>query len=296
MGDLPFTVAMDSADVWANRTIFRTDLHVGTPPDDSSPAGQDWGLPVYDWGALRKSNFAWLRARAARAGQLFSIYRVDHVIGFYRTFFRSHDDKTSGFSPNDEAAQIRLGESIMRLMQHFGEIVAEDLGTVPPFLRPSLERLAVPGYRVLRWEKDGGQYRDPAGWPVVSVATTSTHDTATNAEWYDGLSVDERTALAQIPDMRDIDPSAGFDDSVRDALLRTVYRAPSTLVLVTFQDAMGLRDRLNVPGTLADTNWTHRVAVDLGILASDAQSANRLLELAKEAERAPIAAEAPAAK
>src|SRR6185436_9240930 len=155
-----------------------------------------------------------------------------------------------------EAAQIGLGESIVRLMQPFGEIVAEDLGVLPSFLRPSLERLEVPGYRVLRWEKDEGQYRDPAGWPVMSVATTSTHDTTTNAEWYDRLSLDERKALARIPDMRHIDPSAGFDDSVRDALLRTVYRAPSTLVLVTFQDAMGLRDRVNVPGTLADTNWT----------------------------------------
>ncbi|MET0591724.1 MAG: 4-alpha-glucanotransferase, partial [Polyangiaceae bacterium] len=124
MGDLPFTVAMDSADVWSHRAIFRTDLRVGAPPDELSSEGQDWGMPVYDWVALQRSDFAWLRARAARAGELFSLYRIDHVIGFYRTFFRS-DAGSTGFTPLDEGAQIRLGEMVMRLMCHFGEVVAE---------------------------------------------------------------------------------------------------------------------------------------------------------------------------
>jgi 4-alpha-glucanotransferase len=285
MGDLPFTVAMDSADVWVNRSIFRTDLHVGAPPDESSPGGQDWGLPVYDWGALRKSDFAWLRGRAARAGELFSLYRLDHIVGFYRTFFRSSDGQTTGFTPADEGAQVRLGESILRLTRHFGNIVAEDLGTVPPFLRPSLERLAVPGYRVLRWEKDGEEYRDPKTWPSLSVATTSTHDTTTSAEWYDGLSIDERTALARIQSLRGIDPSRAFDDSVRDALLRAIYEAPSTLALVTFQDAIGSRDRINVPGTVAETNWSYRMPMSIDSLASDANVASRLLKLATETGR-----------
>src|SRR5262249_41063980 len=66
MGDLPFTVAVDSADVWSNPKVFRPELHVGTPPDDVSKEGQDWGLPAYDWNQLRKTEFNWIRARAAR--------------------------------------------------------------------------------------------------------------------------------------------------------------------------------------------------------------------------------------
>jgi hypothetical protein len=67
-------------------------------------------------------------------------------------------------------------------MMRWAEVIAEDLGTVPPFLRPSLETLGVPGYRVLRWEKDEqGAYRDPATWPEVSVCTNATHDTDTTA-------------------------------------------------------------------------------------------------------------------
>jgi glycogen operon protein len=286
MGDLPFTVAMDSADVWANRSIFRTDLRVGAPPDEMSPTGQDWGMPVYDWVALQRSDFAWLRARAARAGELFSLYRVDHVIGFYRTFFHSSDGLTSGFTPQDEGAQVRLGETTMRLMCHFGEVVAEDLGTIPPFLRPSLDKLRVPGYRVLRWEKDGKTYRDPATWPTLSVATSATHDTETTAEWYDKLTVEERRELLRLPGLTDLDPEQGFDDRARDALLKLIYGAPSTLVLVPFQDALGTRERINVPGTVGEQNWSYRIAADIEALLSEESSTARLAALAAETDRA----------
>jgi glycogen operon protein len=286
MGDLPFTVAMDSADVWANRSIFRTDLRVGAPPDELSHEGQDWGMPVYDWVALQRSDFAWLRARAQRAGDLFSLYRVDHVIGFYRTFFRSSDGHTSGFMPKDEGAQVRLGETIMRLLSHFGEVIAEDLGTVPHFLRASLDKLGVPGYRVLRWEKDGDHYRDPQSWPSLSVATNATHDTETSAEWYDGLSVARRADLLKLPHFTGLDPERGFDDRARDAMLKTIYSAPSTLAIVLFQDAMGSRERINVPGTVGDDNWSYRLAMDIENLLADEATITRLSALAAEAGRA----------
>jgi 4-alpha-glucanotransferase len=286
MGDLPFTVAMDSADVWANRGIFRTDLRVGAPPDELSSTGQDWGMPVYDWVALQRSDFAWLRGRAARAGELFSLYRVDHVIGFYRTFFRSSDGHTSGFLPEDEGAQVRLGETIMRLFRRFGEVIAEDLGTVPSFLGPSLDKLGIPGYRVLRWEKDGDKYRDPAAWPPLSIATNATHDTETSAEWYDGLSVERRAELLRLPHFAGLDPERGFDDRVRDALLKTLYSAPSTLAVVPFQDAIGSRERINVPGTVSDANWSYRLPMDVEVLLADEATIARLAALARETGRA----------
>jgi 4-alpha-glucanotransferase len=284
MGDLPFTVAMDSSDVWANRGIFRTDLRVGTPPEGED-AGQDWGLPVYDWMALQRSDFGWLRARASRAGDLFSLYRIDHVAGFYRTFFRSADGKSSGFAPADERSQVRLGETVMRLMRHFGEVVGEDLGNVPSFLRPSLDRMGVPGFRVLRWEKDGDDYRDPGQWPQNSVAATSTHDTEGIADWWDHLSEDERAALLKITSLKELDPKAAFDDHMRDALLRAVYATPSTLAIVPLQDAMGTRERINVPGTVAESNWSYRMAGDVDTLQGDAGNTERLAKLAEETGR-----------
>jgi glycogen operon protein len=287
MGDLPFVVGVDSADAWSNRELFRLDRRLGSPPDEGSPEGHDWGLPVYNWPAHQSRNFAWQRQRAARAGQLFSLYRVDHAIGFYRSYYRSANGQTSGFTPADEGAQLQLGEILLRAMSRFGEIVAEDLGSVPPFLRPSLERLAIPGYRVLRWEKDGDAFRDPGSWPSSSVATTGTHDTETIAAWYDALSADDRERLRAVPGLGDLDPGKPFDDGVRDRILRVVYASPATLTLVPFQDLMGTRERINVPGATGGANWTYRVAKTIDELTTDEDDTQRLGQLAADTGRAP---------
>jgi glycogen operon protein len=287
MGDLPFVPGLDSADVWSNRDLFRVDQRVGAPPDEGSPEGQDWGLPAYDWDALESADFAWIKGRSMRAGDLYSSYRVDHALGFYRTFVRSLDGETRGFSPPDEAAQIALGERIMRVMNRWGEAIAEDLGAVPPFLRPSLEKIGIPGYRVLRWEKDGDEFRDPATWPETSVATNATHDTDTTAEWYDRLSREDRQALRQVPTLERLDPERPFDEATRDLLLRAIYQAPSTIALVSFQDALGLRERINTPGTVRARNWTYRTGRTVDELLADAATLERLAGLAADTGRAP---------
>ena len=106
-GDLPFMVSGDSADVWARQDEFRLDASVGVPPDAFSATGQDWGLPVYRWDVLAERDFDWLRNRARRNADLFDGYRVDHLVGFYRTYFRPHDGGEPRFVPDDEEAQLR---------------------------------------------------------------------------------------------------------------------------------------------------------------------------------------------
>ena len=157
---------------------------------------------------------------------------------------------------------------------------------MPPFLRPSLERVGVPGYRVLRWERDGDGYRDPTGWPATSVATNATHDTDTTAAWYDGLSLDgTRASCAACP---------GWAASIRPRrsttrcatlLLRALYAAPSTLALIPFQDALGGRERINVPGTTDATNWRYRIAATVDDMLADEAATERLRTLAVDSGR-----------
>jgi 4-alpha-glucanotransferase len=286
-GDLPFMVGGDSADVWSRPTDFRLDRRVGTPPDAFSETGQDWGLPAYDWTVQRQHNFAWIEARAARSGVLYDLYRIDHVIGLYRTWTRSaKDPKDASFSPAKERDQIALGERLLGIFKRYGEVVAEDLGMVPEFLPPSLAKLGIPGYRVLRWEKDGkGIFKDPATYPAISVATNGSHDIETNAEWWDALSPEERTRVVAIPGLDGLDRSAAFGPEVRDALLRVLYAAPSELTISPFQDLLGARERVNVPGTVNETNWTYRMPMDLGALAADRDTRERLARLAEETGR-----------
>ena len=87
-GDLPFMVDGDSADVWARQHQFRLDVSVGVPPDAFSATGQDWGMPLYRGTSWRPEDFRWLRERARRSADLFDGYRVDHLVGFYRTYGR----------------------------------------------------------------------------------------------------------------------------------------------------------------------------------------------------------------
>jgi 4-alpha-glucanotransferase len=267
--------------------LFRIDQRVGTPPDGASETGQDWGLPVYDWEAFKDDDFAWIKARAMRAGQLYSLYRVDHALGFYRTYFRSTDGKQSGFTPADERGQMALGERIMRIMSRWGEVVAEDLGAVPPFLRPSLDKIGVPGYRVLRWEQEEERFRDPASWPAHSVATNATHDTETTADWFDGLTLEEREKLKRVPGLGDLDIGAPFSQRTGDLILRVLYRSPSTLALTLFQDALGERERINTPGSVGGTNWRFRAPKNADELLADSATTERLAALAKETGRAP---------
>ncbi len=286
MGDLPFMVAGDSSDVWARPADFRRDRRVGTPPDAFSAQGQDWGLPAFDWDVMAAAGFPWMDARAARAGAMFDMWRLDHVIGMYRTFSRSMSRDDEGFSPADPDAQMRLGESLMRLFARHGQVVAEDLGLLPPFLRPSLNALKIPGYRVLRWEHDDqGLYRDPATWPALSVATTGTHDVETNAVYWDALSPTERAALVALPALQHLDPKVDFGPPVRDGFLDAVYESPSSLLLIPLQDALGTRDRINVPGTVSTDNWTYRPAATLDAMTTDVALTRRLLTLGRRTGR-----------
>jgi 4-alpha-glucanotransferase len=289
MGDLPFMVATDSADVWSRPFDFRLDARVGVPPDQYSATGQDWGLPVYRWEVMEKNGFAWMNERARRGADLYGLYRVDHVVGFYRTYYRPDDGGAAAFVPDSEPAQIRNGEQVMRIFQQGARVIAEDLGTVPDFVRASLARLSIPGYRVLRWEKDGKVFRDPARWPAVSLATTGTHDTDSIADWYDGLETEERAALLAIPGLSALRARAPerFDVAVRDALLELIYASGSDLVLLPLQDALGSRERINTPGTVTGENWCFRMPMEIAALAADAETRERLRALAARTGRAP---------
>ena len=62
-------------------------------------------------------------------------------------------------------------------------------------MRASQARQAVPGLKVLRWEREwkvaGRPFRDPRAYPACSVAIIGTHDTESMADWWDGADLDE---------------------------------------------------------------------------------------------------------
>jgi 4-alpha-glucanotransferase len=286
LGDLPFMVGGDSADVWSHQDQFMLDATVGAPPDAFSATGQDWGMPVYRWDVVSRGGFRWLRDRARRNADLYDGFRVDHLVGFYRTYGRPKGDGEPFFTPSSEPDQVALGERILTLFRESGaHVIAEDLGIIPDFVRASMSRLGMPGFRVLRWERhwhvEGQPYRDPSEYPAFSVAVSGTHDTETLAAWWESVDEHERHQVLELSTVQRITVTVpAFDATVyspalRDVLLETLAASGSDLTLIPVQDVFGWRDRINVPATVNGSNWTFRLP----------WSVDRLDEVAEARER-----------
>ena len=276
LGDFPFMVTLDSADVWSRRRDFLLDASVGTPPDAFSETGQEWGLPPYNWDEARRNDFTWLRMRARRQANLYDGFRVDHLVGFYRTYVRPLDGRPPFFMPPEVPAQIALGETVLRIIiETNADVSVEDLGTVPTFVRESIARLGVPGYKVWRWETE-----DPAMYPPLSVAMSGTHDTETLGAWWETLTAAERARFGI--------EAEHYDEEVRDLIIEKLFHSGSNLVLLPIQDVFGWRDRINLPASIGDSNWTYVLPwpSDTANLQPDAiDCANRLAELSYQSGR-----------
>lgn len=262
MGDLPFAPSENSADVWANPSIFDPSRSVGAPPDAFSATGQRWGLPMYRWATMRRRGWRWLRARVRRMAELYDLFRVDHVVGLFRTF-SFVGESPNGFHPPQESAQIAQGREILQMMIDEGrpaQPVAEDLGVIPAFVTETLAALDIPGYKVLRWVREGDRFVDPASYPECSIATTGTHDTDSLVAWWGELPPPERRALLDLLSARET-AGAEFSRELRYAILGRLYASPSRMVIVPVQDLFGWPQRINTPATTGGDNWTFRLPV-----------------------------------
>jgi 4-alpha-glucanotransferase len=213
---------------------------------------------------------------------LFDSVRVDHLVGFYRTFGRPPGGE-GFFSPSDERSQTWLGEQNLKIVLDSGlEVIAEDLGTVPDFVRASMARLSVPGCKVLRWERDyqrdGHPFLDPATFSPGSVTLTGTHDTESLAAWWEGAAVDERRAFVDVPSLHalgETDPSVAWTDAFRDRVIEMAYHSRSDHLFMPIQDVFGWRDRINTPATVNEINWTWRLPWPVDQLAQTPDAAER---------------------
>jgi 4-alpha-glucanotransferase len=165
------------------------------------------------------------------------------------------------------------------------EIIAEDLGVVPDFVRASLARLSVPGYKVFRWERHWDEpdtpFRDPAEYPPVAVATSGTHDTEPMTIWWEQAPAAEKAAVLAIPSVRahltSEDAAIAATRSelphvLREALLESLYGSGANLLILPVQDVFGWRDRINRPATVSDDNWTWRLPWPSDRLATEPQA------------------------
>lgn len=262
IGDMPIFVALDSADVWANRDLFVLDeegaptVIAGVPPDYFSATGQRWGNPLYRWDEMRGRGFAWWKKRMRAALEQVDIVRVDHFRGFAAYWEIPADEPTAVNGRWVTAPGFELFEA---LSDELGAlpVIAEDLGVITPDVERLRDHFGLPGMKVLQFAFAGGPEDPylPHNYQQNCVVYTGTHDNDTTLGWYRSAPEAERDHVRRY--------LARDDDDIVWQLVRLALASTADLAVVPLQDLLRLggEARMNTPGSATD-NWTWRFAWD----------------------------------
>lgn len=291
-GDIPILISPDSLDVWLYRDDFNLDLTAGAPPDMFTPEGQSWGFPTYHWDIVKENDFRWWKTRLNIASEFYDIFRIDHIIGFYRIWAIKQGTKATegSFIPPDQNEALTQGEFLLTKLLSFTNMfpIGEDLGLFIDYIRKSLFNLAIPGTKIPRWErhyesdKSFIAYKDYAPF---SLTTLSTHDTETLAEWWNLFPEDARelckdTNLTYTETLPPETRLRILHDSHHTASLFHINLLGEYLALDPTLVAPDPRDeRINIPGTCLPTNWCHRYIPTIEDLASNTKLTNMMKSL-----------------
>lgn len=271
-GDIPILISPDSADVWHRRRYFLLDRVAGAPPDMYARKGQYWGFPIYDWVALERHRYDWWRERLRVADQLYNLYRIDHIVGFFRLWvIQKGKPATSGtFFPAREEEWIPHGKKIMEMMlETTPELlpIGEDLGVIPAAVRTCLADLGICGTKVLRWERyweGDGDFIPVSAYPPLTMSTVSTHDSDTLQLWWRHAPKEAK----RYAEHKGWNYQPFLSATHQKEILRESHHSSSLFHINLLQEYLTLfpefshphahQERINIPGKVLETNWTYR--------------------------------------
>lgn len=133
IGDIPIYVAFDSADTWANPTLFQLDENLtplavaGCPPDSFSATGQLWGNPLYRWDYHKETDYEWWMKRIAYCFTLYDVVRIDHFRGFDEYYSIPYGDLTAEFGHWEKGPGYDIFQTMKEKLGKKA-VIAEDLG------------------------------------------------------------------------------------------------------------------------------------------------------------------------
>ena len=257
IGDLPIFVPHDSADVWSHPELFQLDRRgqprrvSGYPPDRFNRNGQLWGHPQYDWPRHEQTDFAWWVRRLARIFELFDAVRIDHFLGFTRTWSIPARAASARAGRWVKSPGFKLFAAVLpKLGPH--PMIAEDLGHVTPADVRLRDSFGLAPTRIFQFGFDsepGAADHLPHNYSRLCAAYTGNHDNDTTVGWFQQLpSSQKRRVLAYV---------GGTAATLHQGSIRALMASPANLVVFPMQDLLGLdhRARMNVPGTL-EGNWS----------------------------------------
>ncbi|MFD2932381.1 4-alpha-glucanotransferase [Spirosoma flavum] len=285
VGDIPIYVQFNSADVWANPTLFKLDASfqplfvAGAPPDYFSEYGQRWGNPIYDWAEHERTDFAWWMRRLRHQMSLYTLTRLDHFLGFAVYWEIPASEPTAKVG---EWVKAPIEPFMRAMYRQFVQlpIIAEDLGAKAADIQPYLQHYGIPGMRVVQF--GFGHDLPTSSYAVHNhaenfVVYSGTHDNNTTLGWFRESDEVHRQRMNNY---------LGFDiteTNVVDQVSRLTMQSVARLAIIPVQDILNLDEtnRMNTPGQ-GGRSWQWRLLPDQ---LTD-EVAKKLLTLTKMTGRA----------
>ncbi len=269
IGDLPYFVAYESADLWTRPDLFRLDgegnkvFVAGAPPDAFSQEGQCWGNPVYEWQACAKEQYSWWKKRIAHQFRLFDVVRLDHMRGFESYYCIPEETEAPKDGHWEKGPGMDLFDSVKAECGDL-RLIAEDLGYLTEEVRAMMDACGFPGMKILQFAFDTGEENLylPGNYVTDnSVVYTGTHDNDTTLGWYESIGEEKKRFVSWYltGDGESILPA---EEAAR-GLIGLAMSTRCDTCIIPMQDylLLGSGARINVPGK-AEDNWGWRMEED----------------------------------
>lgn len=263
MGDVPFYVGVDSADVWGGKDNFLLDTDgrpifiAGVPPDYFSETGQRWGNPIYNWEHLKETGYQFWVDRIGYSSRLFDIIRIDHFRAFDTFWKIPASCPTAVEGEWIEAPGYEVIDTLIEKIPNV-DLVAEDLGDLRPEVLQLKEHYGLKGMKILVFaiETDGKYAFDNFHGVENMIIYTGTHDNDTLMEWYGNL-----TCAAKRKVRRFLKKQGCTHGNVKDRLIAYTLKSPAEYAILPAADFLGQgkEGHMNTPGTVGSPNWEWRM-------------------------------------
>jgi len=168
---------------------------------------------------------------------------------------------------------------------------AEDLGAVPACVPKVLKKLNILGLRVVRWFRDWDRENQPyiplEDYPQLSVCTPAVHDSSTVREWWE-KEIDQKqfSGFIGVPSLPKV-----YNPGTAKIILSKIAASRSRFRVFQIQDLLHLSnkwysndpssERVNVPGTSNNFNWTYRLPALIEEIAKDKELIRTVAEISR---------------
>jgi 4-alpha-glucanotransferase len=303
--DLALATDRFGSDLWAHRPFFVEGARVGSPPDDFSPNGQDWAFPPPNSERHREDGYRLFAESIRRNCRHGGALRIDHVMRLFRLYWIPEGSDAAHGAYVGERREDFVRILALESVRNQVTIVGEDLGTVEPAVRETLQRFGVLSYRLFYFEKNQrGEFKKPDEYARQALVSSTTHDLPTLAGFWIGADLQARRAAGMLDEEgwrrqtgaraeekrkmlnvlfdlglmppgapRDADAYPELTGDLHNAVVGFLAGTPSQLLAINQEDLTKETAQQNLPGTTWQyPNWGRKMRFTVEQLRSDPEA------------------------